>query len=1230
MVQNNDYETQYDPSKGFIGNYQVQVSNYIFKTNIETNIERIEAHPYAAKFASKILSTLPSEHYKRSEELTRFVKKRGLTFSKITKSGKYKLFTVPVTSTVTPISKSNFDYLEKAAQVFIFSLRKVLQSIYGEKDVCDSYFIKQLPKDTQEIFIKSILSSPQYIKQLHHPVMKDYPFFDTVGLDFVLVDDFIKLKNQHIPPSFPFNLLEINAGSPSGASNNSQILEGMWQSSRDFLESFDRVMPNDHYKILGDTYRSLGEYWTKRKDGVSIVLPPGGANGAAPEIHQLATYSGLYYVDANQLYSDDEGNLRIKTVSQNDPIVSSVYSRVNIDSKLFDPKKGIFMRDQETGKTVYTEDSVLSNGKKQLLKDSMGNTIPAVSHHAIPNAIDAIHSKKIYIGGLNRILDNKILLPILSYYAPRIYRNELLTLGLNPDLFCIKPPETLPSIRKSVEEVKLCPSNWVVKSPELSGGKGIYIMQTLEKKEKEEVLKKAFSSPESFTYQRLVRIGRIPVAVREAKNSYRFANLAADLRMWVFFGAGEGNERPKLTHNALVRIAPKEKGPQSSTVNTSQGGGYSAMIVVDDVDSNESVSIRELVKEKAPIPINIDVPIFVASQIVHLKYLVEKLKSLLKIAIEKKGSVQDIFEMYKIVKAVEGQTREIHSYLDPKNMEPLTEILDLFESKNIEAKISKYNSKLNQYKILLTEKIAEVENNLSDDFFKVLDKITERDFHSKNDLFKQLVKDDIELLDQLPTRPNLCRLFKDSDYKKIEELIDQFFMLMKMRFITHKSENYLKILQTNKYDDFFTYNILFDKKDDNKKENVETITIASKLENSIGKSLVESDIKGDFLSEEIIKARSNWLSILQEASSSGRYREQLLQLRRDEHFKKFPFLVKYQNILNKGGGGASGGNVSVSELETLLDVLPYAKYNLQKFSNTVLAGSLNSLLSRELTPNKIAILDLEQRKKAGVYDYYIDGETFLSKRASEDYLHKGKLIIWVSEELSPLIKLYTIGHEIIHYQQLREIMLMEEQTLKEDPVAFSYFLSFYANYLGFSTNQMAEENNSFNKIGRREIYGLDALKQYKRKSKLIKELIETLKKKSCSYNDMLLKYGSLLGLMTATPNPLKVKAIREVIPAIENAKNILFAKELGLNLNNIDEVRACLPIANEEQLKRHSKDIMNMIKSPKLDYEVLRIIANHQVYGVYFERIEEIKDIFNLQVESVPIFAGTCYNNIQQ
>ena len=174
----------YDPNQGFIGTVKVDVANYIFSS-------RRKRAPYnhSRALVKNLLSREVSVHLKESQKLTKFIRKRDLTFQKSDANGNYKIFTVPCTTTIVPLQKSVFNTIEKAAQGLIVSLRCVIQDIYGSKSIKDSGFVKSLPDEIRKIFIDAIMESPNYFPQLHHPNMKKYPFFDNVGLDLVLIED---------------------------------------------------------------------------------------------------------------------------------------------------------------------------------------------------------------------------------------------------------------------------------------------------------------------------------------------------------------------------------------------------------------------------------------------------------------------------------------------------------------------------------------------------------------------------------------------------------------------------------------------------------------------------------------------------------------------------------------------------------------------------------------------------------------------------------------------------------------------------------------------------------------------------------------------------------------------------------------------------------------------------------------------------------------------------------
>ena len=93
----------------------------------------------------------------------------------------------------------------------MISLRHVLQDIYGSDNLNTSKFVQSLPDSVRKIFIESIESSSSYYPQLHHKNMKDYPFFDNVGLDLVLVEDYLS-KSESFPQILANKNLKENSG----------------------------------------------------------------------------------------------------------------------------------------------------------------------------------------------------------------------------------------------------------------------------------------------------------------------------------------------------------------------------------------------------------------------------------------------------------------------------------------------------------------------------------------------------------------------------------------------------------------------------------------------------------------------------------------------------------------------------------------------------------------------------------------------------------------------------------------------------------------------------------------------------------------------------------------------------------------------------------------------------------------------------------------------------------
>lgn len=1233
----------YNPNVGFIGHAEVKVSNYLFSAK-----KNRTAYQHAKPITERLLKHKVSNHYSESKRLTKFLKARDLTFSKKIPSGEYKTFTVPCTTTIVPIEKSLFNEVELSAQKLMISLRGVIQDIYGSKNLESSAFVNSLPKDVRKIFIQAIKSSSNYFPQLHHPNMKEYPFLDNVGLDLVLVEDYLQKSNDFPSllkknkfedlPGLPFRVLEINAGSPSGASNNMNVLEGIYKQEPEILDNLGKLMPNDHFEILQKTYKSLGENWTGNKNGIQILLPPGGQNGAAPEIHQLAAYSGLIYADASQLYQDKKGHIRLRTVSKENPIVNAIYSRINADAALFDPKKGILLKDPDSAQPVYLRDDLIldSKGDGKIIKDENGNPTPQHSSYAIPGILKAIINKKIYLGGLNRILDNKIILATLTHYAPKYFADKILSAGLTISGPKILPPQTLPPTKKSVDIILKNPDEWVVKAPSLAGGQGVYILKTMPKIQKDEVLKLIQEKPTEFAYQQLVKIARIPVAVQRKAEGFKFANLAADIRTWVFYG-GEENCLPQMSHNALVRYAPQEKGKMSSIVNTSAGGGYAPFVIIDDINSTQSVSAKELVKQKEPIAITIDVPIFAAAQMVQVARMLKKIYKMLS---------QDqtyAYELLRQTNNLKDQLKEILSFLHPRAIGHIYKVIELLEMRvsKIETKEHDTITRINQLKLvdllqkheshprmkelrdildniraLNTEKISlsykpeekALDLVLVDDLISNAEKIENKEIQNAAIKVARLIKSTIS-----HDMPNV--VLGNKTKKTIRKHFSNFCSQSQERMLASKGlKNFAELFQPNpKINDLSFETLYLGKRDQDK-----IIKVGTQFEMRKNQSLTSNDL----LPPDIVNARLEWRKVESIANTrSEEKRKDFLDLKRKEHFQQFPKLKKMQDLINKK-------EPSIDELIELLDVVPYAKFNIEKFA-TEQGISIKDIFSNRLTENKISLLSSKQLKKYKITHRGFAGECFAKKKEAHGLYSDSKIYIWIKKDLDPFTMLYTIGHELIHYHQIKNSMDAEKRALKGGGLSVAKFINYYGNFLG--ANERTVDQIDFDLSStRKPLYGYaDQLEDLGTDHIVMKELDQAIRVSDQKWEKAVTKYGSLFSYMMPTAPGTRVKAIQEVIPALENAKNILFAKSIGLDIN-IDPISAALPTANKFQTVYYAEDIIAACSSTQPIWESLRIIASHQYYGVCLNRADKDEDSLVIVPEISAIAVGSNYNQTQQ
>lgn len=1236
----------YDPNQGFIGSVKVDVANYIF-----TSRRKRQAYKHSRSLVKNLLSREVSVHLKESQKLTKFIRKRDLTFQKSDEHGNYKIFAVPCTTTIVPLQKSMFNTIEKAAQNLVVSLRCVIQDIYGAKSIKDSGFVKSLPSDIRQIFIQAILESPNYFPQLHHPNMKKYPFFDNVGLDLVLIEDFLEqsknfeemLKNNKFNkiPNLPFKILELNAGAPSGASNNMNVLEGHYEQNPEVLDSMGKMMPNDHFQVLAETYKSLGDAWTGIKDGIQVILPPGGMNGAAPEIHNLAAYSGLVYADPVQLFQDEKGYIRLRTINGSNPIVTAIYSRINADSALFDIDKGIILRDPDTNEPIYLRDSLKlgKDGEAPMVLDVNGKPIPLQSDYSVPGLLEAILEKRIYMGGLNRILDNKIILATLTTFAPKYFAPKLKSLGLNLKGAKIDPPETLPPNMESVRIIEENPDEWVIKAPNLSGGSGIYIMKTLSHQDREEVLDMIRENPSHYAYQKLVKIARIPVAMKD-KQGTRFANLAADIRLWVFFGGGE-KALPKMTHNALVRYAPEEKGPMSSIVNTSKGGGYAPFVVIDDINSDESVSAAEFIKPKYPAPLQTHLPMFVAAQLIQVARLASEIYNNLK------ENRADSYTLLGLTLSLKTQCREVLSFVNPRAIEPIYKMIDFLEGKQANASTAAYFELINSNQIKLVSVLEKLErrNKLPKFFRDAMDELQVLDMdivyqnyteeHRKQDkkilknlraMLKEKAGDNEKLAAQFKELLGILRSSVNASFDREQitgrtaqnliKMIEQFSTTVRERLQnSEKAIEFSKVFDLNTVHPELKFDT-FGLGDESLHKTADFLT-ASQKEMATGELLTESD----FISPELKAARADWMKIEAEAKKlTNDKKAKFLKAKRTAHFNKHPQLARMNEIMNLTGA-------KIKDIIELMPAMPYAKFNLEQFAKKQ-GLRLEDIFSSELTPNKIAVLSSKSIRENHLSAQEHAGECFAKKRKSHGLFSDSDIFIWVRRELDPLTQIYTAGHEVIHFHQIEETTKMEARALSDGAIAQAYFLNFYGNFLGISAASLEGLSVDVS-LERQPLYGLaDRIVPYFL-SNVVTELRTAINVNRETYEAVLNKYGSLFGYMMPNSNQVRVKALQEILPALENAKNIRFAKEIGLEID-LDEVRSAMPSANENQMKTLGGKILKMLKKASPDYEALAAIGNHQFYGVSFPRKFDLKETLSLRPILSTISLGNSYNQTQQ
>ncbi len=402
--------------------------------------------------------------------------------------------------------------------------------------------------------------------------------------------------------------------------------------------------------------------------------------------------------------------------------------------------------------------------------------------------------------------------------------------------------------------------------------------------------------------------------------------------------------------------------------------------------------------------------------------------------------------------------------------------------------------------------------------------------------------------------------------ENIRELLIEFCELAKSRIAKgSRSQDFSDLLSLNPDVTELKYETLYLGKKDADKE----IMTASQYEMRSGQSLMESELIDSGLGPR--KEGLDWRFLKRAKGLRKRKKLNTLRTRETPISPNIHDCARFQNLIDSN-------DLSKEELIELLPTAPYAKFNIEKFAR-VPGHRREDVFSYEFAPDRISVLSTPKLKELKLCSRDFAGECFAKKKKSHGLFSESDIYIWMRKELSPFTLLYTAGHELIHYQQIKNSIEAEKRALQGGGVSFAKALNYYGNFLG-SNNRSVDSIRFDLASERKPLYGYVDRMVTNWNSPIIKELRGALKKSDAEWDKALVKYGSLFGYMTPNSAGTRVKALQEVLPALENAKNILFAQELGLIVHH-DATQAALPASNAKQVKQYRELIETAAKAPK-------------------------------------------------
>lgn len=566
----------YSDEQGVSSNSCEEILRSLQTVNFDSIYEDAEHHPELNNLF-KIYSNRSSEQQRKIDlELAQLHLKKEMSFQvRNPKTGFYdKFVAVPVNGHVAPLLESDFNRLVQSTGPVLRALRTLLQSIYSHSALSiENLGLQHLPEHEAELVLKIIRESIYLEPAFQANQMKDYPFLAVSGFDGAIVD-------PRRPKSIFF---EMNLGTPSGLSNNIELVKSLKQADSELSRALGEA-EDDTFRLLRYAIDASAFKWTQQ-EGLSVVISPGIYNGAHPDVAYIAKHSGMPLVSSRDLYEDSEGNIRLNTGAANvHPIVTGVYNRMEesfffqshqdriamisptyADQSRLERQTGLKLRPGAIYKWVYDDQGHITdvhrdaNGEPLLEEvwDSMGRDpnrpeIPAGSFAR------AVLNRHLYVSNLGgRVVDDKRLFRIVAKYLARPL----------PGLPVASPVEGLSP--DHLDPLFENPDQFVIKAPANSGGVGIHFPRTMPLREKNQLLQTVRTSPQEYEVQEVSPIVTLPVATVDGTE-----HVAIDMRIFIMM---DDTGRVHAGKNSiLLRTAPV--GGLYS--NTSRGGGYGIGVIL--------------------------------------------------------------------------------------------------------------------------------------------------------------------------------------------------------------------------------------------------------------------------------------------------------------------------------------------------------------------------------------------------------------------------------------------------------------------------------------------------------------------------------------------------------------------------------------------------------------------------------------------------------------------------